>query len=237
MWTTPSLDKAEILQDTRSCVVPRSSDESNDAESSRRAPKKFFYVYVENLSILGTSRVNVDEDLRMAVQTLKSRGLDTHEEIVHSDTAIALGAQHVGECGSSAFVRSHFDDFWSMVSGVESACRASAAVCQVTQARVQGLEGIVPRCVSAASFAPDALHNSRCNKHNFGYVLHVDFHGTCHRRHTNFMHDTFFMDDLHIFFGTDAQRQPVLRGFFFRGNFLTVYTIQYGTSVVSRTWR
>ena len=27
----------------------------------------------------------------MAVQTLKNRGLDTHEEIVHSDTATALG--------------------------------------------------------------------------------------------------------------------------------------------------
>ena len=76
-------------------MVPRSPDESNDAESSRRAPKKFFHVYVDNPSILGTSRVNVDEDLRMAVQTLKSRGLDTHEEIVHSDTAIALGI-HIG---------------------------------------------------------------------------------------------------------------------------------------------
>ena len=61
MWATPCLDKGEILQDTRSCVVPRSSDESNDAESTRRAPKKFFYVYVDNLGILGTSRVNVDE--------------------------------------------------------------------------------------------------------------------------------------------------------------------------------
>ena len=35
--------------------------------------------------------VNVDENLMMAVQTLKSRGLDTHEETVHSHTAIALG--------------------------------------------------------------------------------------------------------------------------------------------------
>ena len=42
MWATSCLDKAEIFQDTRSCVFPRSSDESNDAESSRRAPKKFF---------------------------------------------------------------------------------------------------------------------------------------------------------------------------------------------------
>ena len=90
-WATPSLDKAEILQDTRGCAVPRSSDESNDAESSRRAPKKFFYVYVDNLGVLGTSRVNVDENLRMAVQKLKSRGLDTQEETVHSDTAIAVG--------------------------------------------------------------------------------------------------------------------------------------------------
>ena len=59
------LDKAEILKDTRSCVDPRSSDESNGAESSRRAPKKFFFVYIDNLGIL-TSRVNVDEDLRIA---------------------------------------------------------------------------------------------------------------------------------------------------------------------------
>ena len=48
-------------------------------------------MYVDNLGILGTSRVNVDKNLRIAVQTLRSRGLDTHEEIVHSDTAIALG--------------------------------------------------------------------------------------------------------------------------------------------------
>ena len=72
MWATPGLDKAEILQHTRSCVVPPSSDESNDAESSSRVAKKFFYVYVDNLGSLGTSRENVDEDLRMAVQTLKS---------------------------------------------------------------------------------------------------------------------------------------------------------------------
>ena len=73
MWDTPSLDKAEILQDTRSCVFPRSSDENNDAESSRRAQKNLFYVHVVNLGILGTTRLNVDEDLRMAVQTLQGR--------------------------------------------------------------------------------------------------------------------------------------------------------------------
>ena len=33
MWATPGLGEAEILQDTRSCVVPRPSDESNDTES------------------------------------------------------------------------------------------------------------------------------------------------------------------------------------------------------------
>ena len=33
----------------------------------------------------------MDNDLLMATQTLKKRGLDTHEEMVHSDTAIALG--------------------------------------------------------------------------------------------------------------------------------------------------
>ena len=27
MWTTPGLEKAKILQDTRSCVIPRPSDE------------------------------------------------------------------------------------------------------------------------------------------------------------------------------------------------------------------
>ena len=55
-----------------------------------RSPRTFFYVYVDNLGVLGTSRENVDNDLMMAIQTLKSRGLDTHEETVHSDTAIAL---------------------------------------------------------------------------------------------------------------------------------------------------
>ena len=40
-----------------------------------------FFVSVDNLGgVLGTSRVNVDEDLMMAFQTLRSRGLDTHEE-------------------------------------------------------------------------------------------------------------------------------------------------------------
>ena len=48
-------------------------------------------MYVDNLGVLGTSRVNVAEDLMMAVQTLKSRGLDAHEEIVHSNSATALG--------------------------------------------------------------------------------------------------------------------------------------------------
>ena len=48
-------------------------------------------MYVDNLGVLGTSRVNVDKDLMMAVQTLKNTVLDTHEEIVHSNTARALG--------------------------------------------------------------------------------------------------------------------------------------------------
>ena len=63
MWATPGLGKAEILQDTQSCVVPRPSGEGSDAEPSDRASKKFFCVYVDNLGVLGTSRVNVDEDL------------------------------------------------------------------------------------------------------------------------------------------------------------------------------
>ena len=90
-WATLGLEKAEILQDTRSCVVPRPSDEGKDAEPSHRASKRWFYVCVDNLGVLGTSRVNVDKDLMMAVHTLKNRGLDTHEEIVHSNMATALG--------------------------------------------------------------------------------------------------------------------------------------------------
>ena len=66
--------EAQTLQDTRSCVVPRPSDESNDAESLHRTSRRFFYVYVDNLGVRGTSRVNVDEDLMMAVQTLKRSG-------------------------------------------------------------------------------------------------------------------------------------------------------------------
>ena len=71
MWANLGLGKAEILQDTWSCVVPRPSGEGDDAEPSHRASKRFFNVYVDNLGVLGTSRVNVDEDLMMAVQTLK----------------------------------------------------------------------------------------------------------------------------------------------------------------------
>ena len=68
MWATSGLEHAEILQDTQSCIVPRPSDEGNDADPSHRASKIFFYVYVDNLVVLGTSRVNVDKDLMMAVQ-------------------------------------------------------------------------------------------------------------------------------------------------------------------------
>ena len=46
---TPGLGEAWILQDTRSCVIPRPSDENKDTECSRHASKKFFYVYVDNL--------------------------------------------------------------------------------------------------------------------------------------------------------------------------------------------
>ena len=35
MWA-PGFDEAEILQDTRSCVIPRPSDENNGTESLRR---------------------------------------------------------------------------------------------------------------------------------------------------------------------------------------------------------
>ena len=88
---TPELGKAEILQDPRSCVVPRPFDEGDDAGSSQRASKRFFSVYVDNQGVLGTSRVNVDKDLMMAAQTLKNRGVDKHEEIVHLNTATTLG--------------------------------------------------------------------------------------------------------------------------------------------------
>ena len=33
MWATPGLGKAGVLQDTRSCEVPRPSDDSKDTES------------------------------------------------------------------------------------------------------------------------------------------------------------------------------------------------------------
>ena len=63
MWATPGLEKAEILQDTRSCVVPRPSDENDNTESSHRTAKR----YVDNLNVLGTSGAKVDGDLAMAV--------------------------------------------------------------------------------------------------------------------------------------------------------------------------
>ena len=82
---TPGLGKGE------SCVVPRPSDEGVDAESSHCASERLFYLYVDNLGALGTSRVYVDKDLMMLVQTFKIRGLVFLEEIVHSNTATALG--------------------------------------------------------------------------------------------------------------------------------------------------
>ena len=53
MSATPSLDKVEILQDTRSSVVPRPFGENNDTESSRRVSKKFFMC----MSIISVSLV------------------------------------------------------------------------------------------------------------------------------------------------------------------------------------
>ena len=52
MWATLGLGKAEILQDTRSCVIPRPSHEGDDTESSHRTAKRFFHVYVDNLGVL-----------------------------------------------------------------------------------------------------------------------------------------------------------------------------------------
>ena len=60
MWATPGLEKAEILQDTRSCVVPRPS-EDDCTKSSHRTAKRY-------LGVLGTSLVNVERDLAMAAQ-------------------------------------------------------------------------------------------------------------------------------------------------------------------------
>ena len=91
MWATPGLEEAEILQDTQSCVLPRLSGGDGITKSSHQTARRFFYVYVNNLGVLGTSRVNVDRDLAMAVQTLKDRGLATLDEAVHSETTIALG--------------------------------------------------------------------------------------------------------------------------------------------------
>ena len=78
------LKKAEILQDTQSCIVTRPSDEGSDADPSHRAS----YVYVDNLGVLGTSRVNVDKDLMMAVQTLE---IVVWIHMRSSNTATALG--------------------------------------------------------------------------------------------------------------------------------------------------
>ena len=54
-------------------------------------PRRNSSVRTPTIQVSWERHVNVDEDLMMAVQTLKSRGLDTHEEVVHSNTAIALG--------------------------------------------------------------------------------------------------------------------------------------------------
>ena len=74
MWATQGVETAEILQDTRSYVIPRPATVEEVERSSSRTKRKFFYVYVDNLAVLGTSRENVDGDLEMSVETLKSCG-------------------------------------------------------------------------------------------------------------------------------------------------------------------
>ena len=98
-----TLRKQKFSRITRCCVTPRPLERGSAPHSCDRNPR-FFYVYVDNLGVLGTSREKMDSDLMKAVQTLKSRGLDTHEETVHSNTAITLAAQHVGECCSDSLV-------------------------------------------------------------------------------------------------------------------------------------
>ena len=93
MWATPNFEKAKILQDNRSCVIPRPLERGCAPHPCDRSPMRFFNVYVDSLGVLGTSRDNVYNDLMMAIQKLKSRGLDIHEEIVHSTRPSPLGIQ------------------------------------------------------------------------------------------------------------------------------------------------
>ena len=74
MWPTPGLGKAE---------------RGPPGHPELRRPTLLWCV--DDLGVLGTSRVKVDRDLMTAVQTLKNRSLDTHEEIFTRTRSTALG--------------------------------------------------------------------------------------------------------------------------------------------------
>ena len=91
IWAIPSCQGAEIHRDDCGCVIRILFGKRSRSHPCDRSPRRFFYVYVDNLGVLGTSREKVANDLMMAIQTLKSRGLNTYEEAIHSDSATALG--------------------------------------------------------------------------------------------------------------------------------------------------
>ena len=123
----------------------------------------YIHIYFDNFGVLGASRVNVDIDLAMAVQTLKNRGLDTHEEVVHSDTATALGI-HMGlrnmlvsvapmRLWHMTFVALLRRDVLSVPFALNKFVRASfndsAKLWPSATAEVQAFDGLLPVFVSS----------------------------------------------------------------------------------------
>ena len=100
MWATPGLENAELIQDTLSCFIPHPSAGEEGQRPLLAGCKRPFHVYLDNLGVLGTSRENADRDLVRAVETLKNRGVDTHEEAGDSHRS----TQHVGQCCSDPVV-------------------------------------------------------------------------------------------------------------------------------------
>ena len=65
------LDGHDIRNPMLELFCPTTLVKGSRSNPCDRSPRRFFNVHVDNLGVLGTSRQNVDNDLTMAIQTLK----------------------------------------------------------------------------------------------------------------------------------------------------------------------
>ena len=87
-----------------------------------------FYVYVDNVGLLGYGPREVSESLESVTAALASRGLPTHEEATHSLTAKALGVQLDLQSGRAVLTPGRL---WRVRQGIRGALRHGRATGKV----------------------------------------------------------------------------------------------------------